>query len=51
MEYVDSENGNLIAMEKNGVNNGLNGSDNFENGYDGKKWIFCQIHGMKFLSL
>ena len=40
MEYVDSENGKLIGMEKNGINNGPNGSDNFENGYDGKNWIY-----------
>ena len=40
MEYVDSENGKLIGMEKNGINNGPNGSDNFENGYDGKNLIY-----------
>jgi len=34
MEYLDSDNGKLIAMEKNGANNGHDGSDNFENGYN-----------------
>ena len=36
MEYVDSENGTMMNIEKNGGENGTNGSDNFENGYDGK---------------
>ena len=39
MEYLDSDNGKLIAMEKNGANNGHDGSDNFENGYNGKDCI------------
>ena len=42
MEYVDSENGKVITMEKNGGNNGPNGNDNFENGYDGKKFYILK---------
>jgi hypothetical protein len=43
MEYVDSENSKMITMDKNGGNNGPNGNDNFENGYDGKKILLKNI--------
>ena len=40
MEFVDSKNGSLITMDKNG-DNGHNG-DNFDNGFEGKSLnILC----------
>ena len=41
MEYVDSENGKVVTMQKNGGGSDPNSNENFENGYEGKT-LFCK---------